>query len=590
MRLRPLRSLCLVLAFTLGAPALADEATDRAFKDLYQREWTWRLKQYPTMATAVGVHDYDDQLGHVSAKHQAERLRDVEAFRKELAAIDPARLSEAEQTNYAIFRTQLDNFIESVQVKAYLMPINSDSSFYADLPMMAESHPFASVADYEHYIKRLYAVAPLFDEYIGLLREGVKSGMTVPRVVLEGRDGPIRTIAEQKSPAEGPFYAPFNKIPASISKADAERLRREGEKAIATAVRPAFAKLLKYFTAEYLPKARKTLGAYDLPNGKAYYQLMIRDFTTLDMSPEQIHQIGLAEVARIRSEMEKVMREAKFEGDFAAFLHFLRTDPQFYAKTPRELLMHASYYAKRIDGELPKYFSVLPRLPYGIAPVPETIAPYYTGGRYSPAPEGGRGAGFYWVNTYKLDSRPLYILPALTLHESVPGHHLQGALAMEQGEQPPFRRYNYISAYGEGWALYAEHLGVEMGIYETPYEHFGRLTYEMWRACRLVIDTGIHAKGWTREQAQALLRDNTALSEHELTTEVDRYISWPGQALSYKLGEIKIRELRAKAEKALGAAFDLRTFHDTLLALGSVPLPVLEKRIDQYIAQNQARR
>jgi uncharacterized protein (DUF885 family) len=285
--------------------------------------------------------------------------------------------------------------------------------------------------------------------------------------------------------------------------------------------------------------------------------------------------------------MEKVMKEAKFDGDFAAFLTFLRTDPQFYAKTPRELLMTARDIAKRIDGELPKYFGKLPRLPYGVAPVPAAIAPYYTTGRYSGAPADGKTAGFYWVNTWKLEARPLYALPALTLHEAVPGHHLQGALANEQGEQPPFRRYSYISAFGEGWALYAEHLGVEMGIYETPYEQFGRLTYEMWRACRLVIDTGIHAKGWTREQALALLRDNSALSEHEITTEVDRYISWPGQALSYKLGELRIRELRADAERELGDKFDLRAFHDAILSLGSVPLPLLDQRVKEFIHESK---
>ncbi len=279
---------------------------------------------------------------------------------------------------------------------------------------------------------------------------------------------------------------------------------------------PAYAKLLKYFVGDYVPHARKALGAYSLPDGEAYYRQQIREYVTLDLSPEEIHAIGLKEVARIREEMEKVMKDAKFDGDFAAFLTFLRTDPQFYAKTPRELLMHASYIAKRIDGELPKYFATLPRLPYGVAPVPAAIAPYYTTGRYSPAPAGGKGAGFYWVNTWKLEARPLYALPALTLHEAVPGHHLQGALAGEQGEQPPFRRYSYISAFGEGWALYAEHLGVEMGIYETPYEQFGRLTYEMWRACRLVIDTGIHAKGLdARSGARAAARQLGAVGTRD---------------------------------------------------------------------------
>jgi uncharacterized protein (DUF885 family) len=483
---------------------------------------------------------------------------------------------------------QIDNSIAGLRLGAYLMPMTSDSSFYADLPMLARSHPARNEQDYRNYIRRLNAVPNYFDEHIELLSEGLRRGMTLPKVVLQGREVPIREMAESVDIEANPFYAPFKTLPEAIDALTAAQLRSEGAQAIRNKVIPAYARLLKFFVNEYQPGARASIAAYDLPQGHDYYQQQIREFTTLDATPDEIHAIGLREVARIRSEMEAVMRDAKFDGDFAAFLKFLRTDPQFYAKTPRELLMHASYIAKRVDGMLPKYFSQLPRLPYGVAPVPEAIAPYYTTGRYSPPAEGGRDAGFYWVNTFKLEARPLYALPALTLHEAVPGHHLQGALANEQGGQPPFRRYSYISAFGEGWALYCEHLGVEMGVYETSYEHFGRLTYEMWRAARLVVDTGMHAKGWTRDQALALLRDNTALSEHEITTEIDRYISWPGQALSYKLGELKIRELRARAETQLGARFDLRRFHDAVLSLGSVPLPVLERRIEQFIADQMA--
>jgi uncharacterized protein (DUF885 family) len=516
---------------------------------------------------------------------QLRRLKELEGFQRELDAIPVDQLDPADAINYAIYRNQLTNRINGLRLKDYLLPMTSDSSFYADLMQMPESQKLKTAADYRTYIAKLAAIPAYFDEHIVLLRQGVKIGMTLPQVVLQGRDGPLREIAEGKDLAKNPFYLPFTKLPSDISAEDAAALRREGEEAVRKHVVPAYAKLLKYFVEDYVPHARKTLGAYSMPNGKAYYQQQIREYTTLDSTPDEIHAIGLREVARIRAEMEKVMKEAKFDGDFAAFLTFLRTDPQFYAKTPRELLMIARDIAKRIDGELPKYFGKLPRLPYGVVAVPAAIAPYYTTGRYSGAPADGKTAGFYWVNTWKLEARPLYALPALTLHEAVPGHHLQGALANEQGEQPPFRRYSYISAFGEGWALYAEHLGVEMGIYETPYEQFGRLTYEMWRACRLVIDTGIHAKQWTREQALALLRDNSALSEHEITTEVDRYISWPGQALSYKLGELRIRELRAKAERELGARFDLRAFHDAVLSLGSVPLPLLDQRVDQFIRE-----
>jgi uncharacterized protein (DUF885 family) len=581
-----------LLALALSGAALAEspaaDTADARFKALYEREWDWRQREYPQFATYTGNHRGDGELGHVDEASQQRRLKDLEAFQRELEAIAPDRLSPQGQVDYAIYREQLANAIGGIRVRGYLLPMTSDSSFYADLIQMPESQPLETRADYDNYLKRLAAIPAYFDEHIALLKQGVKTGMTLPQVVLQGREGPLRNIAEGTDLQQNPFYAPFKKFPAAIGADDAAALRRDGEKVIREQVVPAYAKLLKYFVGEYVPKARKTLGAYSLPNGEAYYRQQIREYVTLELSPDEIHAIGLKEVTRIRTEMEKVMKDAKFDGDFAAFLTFLRTDPQFYAKTPRELLMQASYIAKRIDGELPKYFATLPRLPYGVAPVPAAIAPYYTTGRYSPAPAGGKGAGFYWVNTWKLEARPLYALPALTLHEAVPGHHLQGALAGEQGEQPPFRRYSYISAFGEGWALYAEHLGVEMGIYETPYEQFGRLTYEMWRACRLVIDTGIHAKGWTRDQALALLRDNSALSEHEITTEVDRYISWPGQALSYKLGELRIRELRAKAERELGPRFDLRAFHDAVLSLGSVPLPLLDQRVDRFIREARA--
>jgi uncharacterized protein (DUF885 family) len=336
-----------------------------------------------------------------------------------------------------------------------------------------------------------------------------------------------------------------------------------------------------------MPGARETLGATALPGGERYYQAQIQLYATVDMSPRQIHELGLEQVARIRGEMEDIIAKVGFEGSFAEFLEFLRTDPQFYAKTPRELLAHASYYAKKIDGRMPMLFGHLPRQPYGVAPVPDELAPFYTAGRYVPAPASSRRGGYYWVNTHALESRPLYVIPALTLHEGAPGHHTQGALAQEQQNLPPFRRHDYISAYGEGWGLYAEKLGLEMDIYETPYEHFGRLTYEMWRAARLVIDTGIHAMGWSRQQAQNYLAENTALSIHEVTTEVDRYISWPAQALSYKLGEYTLLQLRAKAEQRLGSGFDIRAFHDFILSLGSVPLDVLSEETEWWIRQQE---
>jgi uncharacterized protein (DUF885 family) len=468
------------------------------------------------------------------------------------------------------------------------MPLNSDSSFYADLAMLPRQQPFASVEDYRRYIVRLREVPAYFQQYTGLLREGLRRGITVPKATLLGRDAAIAALADAHDPVASPFYAPFLALPPGVPAGEAEALRRDGRAAIVEAVLPAYAKLLNFMRERYIPGARDSIAASALPDGKAWYRRQIIDFVTEDLSPQAIHAIGLAEVARLRQAMDAIIVELKFDGDYAAFLRFLRTDPQFYARTPEQLLAAAALVAKRADGALPRYFGRLPRLPYGVQAVPDEIAPYYTSGRYVPPAEGSREPGWYWVNTHDLGSRPLYTLPALTLHEAVPGHHLQGALAAEQGEQPAFRRYSYISAYGEGWALYCEQLGVEMGIYRTPYERFGQLTYAMWRANRLVVDTGVHAMGWTRQQAIDYMAANTALSEHEIRTEVDRYISWPGQALSYMLGAIRIRELRASAERELGPRFDLRAFHDTVLETGSVPLPLLSAHVQAWIAARKA--
>ncbi len=389
-------------------------------------------------------------------------------------------------------------------------------------------------------------------------------------------------------PTASVFYEPFTHFPASISAADQKRLAEEGARAVREAVVPAYADLLEFWTTEYVPGARASLGASELPNGREYYQYLVRHFTTLDTTPQKVHQIGLDEVKRIRSEMDAVIRSTGFEGTFDEFVQFLRTDPRFYAKTPQQLLEHAAWIAKQMDGKLPSLFKTLPRLPYTVEPVPDYIAPKYTAGRYVPPPQNSTQPGIYWVNTYDLPSRPLYALEALTFHEAVPGHHLQGALAMELNDLPPFRQFSYLSAFGEGWGLYCEWLGLEAGFYQDPYSNFGRLTYEMWRACRLVVDTGVHSMGWSRQQAIDFLGSNTALSKHEISTEIDRYISWPGQALAYKMGELEIKRLRAKAEKELGPKFNVRTFHDAVLLNGSVPLPVLADQIDRYIAETKA--
>ncbi len=589
-----LAPLCLALSLApcfagAATPATASEApapsaADARFEAIHTREWDWRQRE-------SGGADEDSEgaagnrrMPSVDAASQRARLAVWEDVLAQLDALDVDSLSEANRINLAVYRPQVENLAAEVRLRGYEMPFNSDSSFWSNLGFMARTR-FEDVGDAEAYIARLDDVPRYFDAQIANMRAGLDRGFSVPRAVLDGRDASIAATAGLDDPEQANLYAPFRDLPARIPAAEQARLRQAARTAIGDRVVPAFRTLLAFFREEYVPRARTTLGASRMPGGEAWYRQQIRRYTTLDLSPDEIHAIGLAEVERIQAEMDAVIARSGFEPPagqavFPAFLHFLRTDPRFYATTAQGLLDRAAWIAKRIDGEVGKFIGTLPRGRFTIIPVPDDIAPFWTAGR------GGKGT--YWVNTYDLPSRPLYNLPALTLHEASPGHALQGALAEEQTGQPAFRRESYISAYGEGWALYTEKLGQEMGIYQTPYEEFGRLTYEMWRACRLVIDTGVHAQGWTREQAQAYLRDRTALSEHEVTTEVDRYISWPGQALSYKLGEIAIVKLRAEAERELGADFDVKAFHDAILRQGSLPLPVLEAEVRRWIAESRA--
>ena len=574
------------LAFCLPLPVQAADDGER-FRDIYEREWDFRLREFPLFASYVGVHDYDDVLGRVSESDQARRHVFWKSIAAELGEISCERLSHDDCIDYRIFVKQIDNFIAEYETRAYLLTFNSDGGFFMGWGRLPEETRFRDVPDYRNYLARLLELPRAMDEYIALMRRGLEIGMTQPRVILSGRDEPIKAQLVE-SVEESPFYRPFAEMPeTTVAGGERAELLAAAGKVISQDVIPAYRRLLEFFHREYVPGARETLGASDLPEGERFYRAQIRLYATVDMTPREIHDLGLEQVARIRGEMQNIIEQVGFDGDFAAFLAFLRSDSRFYARTPKELLAHASYYAKKIDGRLPLLFGRLPRQPYGVAPVPEEIAPFYTAGRYVPAPADAPRGGYYWVNTHDLPSRPLYAIPALTLHEGAPGHHLQGALALEQADQPPFRRFDYISAYGEGWGLYSEKLGLEMDIYETPYEHFGRLTYEMWRACRLVIDTGVHAFGWTREQALDYLSSNTALSMHEVTTEVDRYISWPAQALSYKLGEYTILRLRKQAEQELGAAFDIRAFHDFLLSLGSVPLDLLSDEMTRWISRQK---
>ena len=575
--------LVLLLALALaGAPTASAKASsaDQRFQSVYEKEWQWRLESFGRVDEDSDDTARNDHLADVSAAAQAGRLEVWTEVLRQLDMIDPANLSPDNRINLAVYRPQVENLAADVRLRGYEMPFNADSSFWSDLGFMARQ-PLHDVGDYEAYIARLNDVPRYFGQQIDNMRAGLARGFSVPRAVLDGRDVSIAAMAELQDPAAANFYQPFKQMPAQIPAAEQQRLRAAATAAIGQQMVPAYARLLKFFRDEYLTQARTTLAAEAMPDGKAYYRQQIREYTTLDLDPEQIHRIGVDEVARIQAEMDAIIKQVGFKGNFQAFLQFLRTDPQFYATTPQALLDRAAWISKRVDGQVGKFIGTLPRGRFTIIPVPADIAPFWTSGR--------GGADTYWLNTYNLPARPLYNLPALTLHESSPGHSLQGALAKEQAGQPEFRRRNYISAYGEGWGLYSEKLGQEMGIYETPYEDFGRLTYEMWRACRLVIDTGLHQQGWTREQALAYLRDRTALSEHEVTTEVDRYISWPGQALSYKLGELAIVRLRAQAERELGERFDIKAFHDAVLRQGSVPLPVLDQQIQAFIAESKAK-
>jgi uncharacterized protein (DUF885 family) len=562
------------------ADASATAAADAAFRAIYEAEWTWREREFGNAGDEDGEPEVDlPRLPDVGAQAQARRLARWDAVLAQLAAIDPAKLSPAERINYAVYLPQVRDLAASARFRDYEMPFNSDSSFWADLGFMARAD-LRDAQAYRNYIGRLADVPRYFDQQIDNMRAGLARGFSVPKAVLAGREVSIANVAETKDPEQSTFWQPFAKMPATIPAAEQEQLRAQARAAIRDRLIPAYGKLLAFFRDEYVPRARTTLAAEAMPDGKAWYRQQIREYTTLDMDPAEIHAIGLREVARIQAEMDAIIRKVGFKGSFADFLKFLRTDPRFYAKTPQELLDRAAWISKRVDGEVGKVIGTLPRGRFTIVPVPADIAPFWTAGR--------GGTDTYWLNTYDLPSRPLYNLPALTLHESSPGHSLQLSLAKEQDAQPAFRRNSYISAFGEGWGLYSEDLGADMGIYETPYEDFGRLTYAMWRACRLVIDTGIHHDGWTRDRAIAYLADHTALSTHEVETEVDRYISWPAQALSYKLGELTIVRLRHEAEQALGPRFDLRKFHDVVLAQGSVPLPVLEQQVRAWVAEAQA--
>ena len=571
-----------------GAPAARprESAASAELRRLFADAWEFNLQDSPQFATSLGDRRFNDRLGSVTIAEETRRAAAARAYLERLGRIDRAALPREEQISYDIYRRQLEDALQEFEFRGYLMPITNREGFHTSFPQLPDRVPLATTEDYENYIARLRDFRRYTGEHVDLMREAIRAGVVLPRVVLTGVEETIKPHIVT-DPTASLLWAPFTKFPEGVPAAERERLMAAGREAITTSVAPAYQEFLDFIIREYVPAARPTIGASELPNGRAYYEHRVKMFTTLDVTPEEVHQTGLAEVKRIRGEMEDIIRRTGFKGDFQEFVAFLRSDPRFYVSTPQELLERTSLVLKRMDGELPRLFGRLPRMPYGIKEIPAYIAPRTTTAYYSrPAGDGTR-SGTYWVNTYDLKSRPIYEIEALSLHEAVPGHHLQIALQQELEGIPTFRRFFGATAFVEGWALYAESLGKEAGFYTDPYSDFGRLTYEMWRALRLVVDTGLHYKGWTRQQAIDFMAANSALTLLNITNEVDRYIAWPGQALAYKTGELKIRELRTLAERELGAGFDIRRFHDVVLGSGAVPLSVLEDNVRRYIAEEQ---
>ena len=563
-----------VLGIILLVTAIVIKFSENSEKELqkiitnYQEHEAYDSKEYP--------------LGLFTKDHYESEAKFAQDLLNQLADLDTNALSENDLISYKLLKFELNDIIDYFNFERFLNPLLSDSGFHSSLNYMVR--PLGSYRKVKEYLTKLNSLPEFVDQNLTNIRIGLEKGVSQPLVIFDGYESTYNDHITINH-LDNYFYSPFKNLPNDISDIQEDSINRVAKLAIEQVVVPQFKRIKEFFETEYYPKTRTDIGVSSTPNGNEYYQNRINYYTTSkEYSAEKIHEIGLGEVARIKKEMEKIIEDLNFQGSFEDFFNFLRTDDQFYAKTPKELLMFARDIAKRADEQLPRFFKTLPRKPYGVAPVPDAIAPKYTGGRYVGTSKNSTDPGYYWVNTYDLKSRTLYTIPALTVHEAVPGHHLQGALNNELGNRiPSFRKNLYLSAYGEGWGLYTEYLAEEMGIYTTPYEHFGKLTYEMWRACRLVVDTGIHAFDWSKQMVLDYMSSNTALSLHEINTETDRYISWPGQALSYKIGELKIRELRSIAEKELGSDFDIRDFHEIILSEGTVTLAILESRVLNYI-------
>jgi uncharacterized protein (DUF885 family) len=582
------RRLVPALALAFAFPAAAQQTPSERLQQLFADDWQFRLRENPLFATSVGDTRYNQLLDPAGLADVQRQTAENRRFLERLRAIPRDSLSAPDRINYDIFERGKREGIEEVELGLHLIPITNREGFHTYFPELPENVPLHTVADYENYIARLRAFRGWTGQFIELMREGVRTGMVLPSISLQGIEGSLEPhiVAD---PAQSLLYRPFAAFPAGVPEAERARLAAAGRAAVEESVVAGYRDFLQFIRTEYVPAARSGIGASELPNGRAIYAQRVRSYTTLDLTPDQVHETGLREVARIRAQMDSLIASTGFTGTFAEFIQFLRTDPRFYVGTPEELMSRTALVLKRMDGELPRLFGRLPRMSYGIRPIPDYIAPRTTTAYYSRPSGDGTRAGYYWVNTYDLRSRPTYEIEALSFHEAVPGHHLQIALQQELEGMPEFRRFASTTAFVEGWGLYAERLGYDVGFYTDPYSRFGQLTYDMWRACRLVVDTGMHAKGWTRQQAIDFMAQNSALTLLNITNEVDRYIAWPGQALAYKTGQMKISELRAEAEAALGPRFDLRRFHDVVLGSGSIPLTVLEGNVRAWIQAERAR-
>jgi prolyl oligopeptidase len=568
------------LLATTGS-ALADTAGE--FKALLDEHWEWRLQNAPLMASMMGDRRFNREWTDLSIAAIEQRHRDARDFLRRAYAIDRDALSAEDRLNHELFRRLLQNNVDEFQFNGHLLPFGQRGGVQ-NLDSTTDRLRLVTVEDFDDWLARLGSIDEVIDQTIALAERGRRTGMMPPRVIMERL--PDQIAAQMVDvPADSPFFEAFENLPGHLSAAERERLRAEAAEVIEKTVLPAYRKLDRYFNKQYLPAARESIGLSALPNGATWYEFRARLYTTTRMTPEDIHRIGLNEVKRIRGEMTTIIEEVGFDGTFAEFLEHLRTDPRFYFDDPDELYREYLATSKRIDPELVKLFGTLPRMPYGVKPIPEAIAPDTTTAYYSrPAADGSR-AGIYFVNLYKPEVRPKYEIEVLTVHEAMPGHHLQIALQQELGGVPEFRRFMGFTAFVEGWGLYSERLGYDLGLYEDPYSRFGQLTYDMWRAVRLVVDTGMHYKGWTRQQAIDFFKDNAAKTEHDIVNEIDRYILWPGQALAYKIGQLKILQLRSRAEVELGERFDIRDFHDELLGAGALPLDLLEQRMDAWMAE-----